>query len=512
MALTVGELAGMPELEVGVIAGRSGLGSEVRWAHVTELADPVPWLRGGELVLTVGLGIGAGEDAQREYVRRLSAAGCAGLGFALDTWIDRIPPVISRTADEVGFPLLRIEGRTPFIAVVEAVADHYARVRLREQQRVLTAQDAMVRAALRAGFRGVLQELAVVTEGDAVLLDPGGTTREASEAAERPWHAAVRKAAAGGDRPHGMTVLPDGAAAVLMQSLGTSGSVLGWLALRCASPVSVHTRMLANHAASLLAVDLQRSQAARRDRNRRRARTLTLVLRDDTDEHLLAHVPALLELPEQPCEVAVYPVRRPEELLDAAADAVHLLMGDTAAAGRIAMGVVADALAVVLPEPTGARPRLGERLLDVLRGAPHGPDRAGACVARGAEELRTAVRRARRASATGTGYHHVDDVDTWSLLRRALSPDAAEEFTTRVLGRLREHDERNGSALLRSLRYYLKHDTNIEAAARDLGVHRNTLRTRLRAAERVSGRPFTAQHRMELMVALSLDEDDRPTG
>ncbi|GAA3737621.1 purine catabolism regulator [Spinactinospora alkalitolerans] len=506
MALTVGGLVELPGLQVRVVAGRSGLGREVRWAHVTELADPVPWLRGGELVLTVGLGIGASEHEQREYVHRLFDAGCAGLGFALDTWIERIPPVVPRVAEELGFPLLQVEGETPFIAVVEAVADHHARARLREQQRVLTAQDAMVRAALRAGFRGVLHELAGATEGDAVLLDPNGMIRETSAQAERPWHAAVRTAATSGARPHGMTVFQDGDAAVLMQSLGMSGNALGWLALRCASPVSSHTRVLANHAASLLAVDLQRSRAARRERNRGRARSLALLLDDAAPAHLAEHAPALLALPAAPYEVAAYPARRPEDLLDPAADAVHDLMGDTAAAERTAVCAVPGALVAVLPEFAEARPRLGERLLEALRGAAHGPDRAGACAARDAAELRTAALRAQRAAAVGPGYHHADDVDAWSLLRRSIPRAAAEEFTTRVLGRLREHDERNGSALLVSLRRYLERDANIEAAARDLGVHRNTLRTRLRAAERVSGTPLTARHRMELALALSLDE------
>ncbi len=87
-------LTARPDLEIRIRAGHGGLDRTVRWAHVTELHDPVRWLRGGELVLTVGLNVGATEAEQRAYVARLDTAGCAGLGFALDTWLTEIPPAM----------------------------------------------------------------------------------------------------------------------------------------------------------------------------------------------------------------------------------------------------------------------------------------------------------------------------------------------------------------------------------------------------------------------------------
>ena len=46
------------ELEVRVVAGEAGLDRPVRWVHISELADPTPWLSGGELLLTTGLQLG----------------------------------------------------------------------------------------------------------------------------------------------------------------------------------------------------------------------------------------------------------------------------------------------------------------------------------------------------------------------------------------------------------------------------------------------------------------------
>ncbi|MDX6511805.1 MAG: hypothetical protein QOE36_1309, partial [Gaiellaceae bacterium] len=49
--LTVGDIAAMPGLGLQVAAGSAGLPKDVRWLHVSELSDPIPWLEGGELLL-----------------------------------------------------------------------------------------------------------------------------------------------------------------------------------------------------------------------------------------------------------------------------------------------------------------------------------------------------------------------------------------------------------------------------------------------------------------------------
>src|SRR4029078_5878662 len=52
--LTVADIIALPQLELEVAGGGDGRGRVVRWAHISELDDPTPWLRGGELLLTTG--------------------------------------------------------------------------------------------------------------------------------------------------------------------------------------------------------------------------------------------------------------------------------------------------------------------------------------------------------------------------------------------------------------------------------------------------------------------------
>ena len=62
------------ELELEIAAGEAGLDRAVRWVHISELADPTPWLSGGELLLTTGLQLGD-ERAARAMSSGSSSTG-----------------------------------------------------------------------------------------------------------------------------------------------------------------------------------------------------------------------------------------------------------------------------------------------------------------------------------------------------------------------------------------------------------------------------------------------------
>ena len=53
--LTVREV--LADVDVALLAGEANVDMPVRWVHISELPDPTPWLSGGELLLTTGLGL-----------------------------------------------------------------------------------------------------------------------------------------------------------------------------------------------------------------------------------------------------------------------------------------------------------------------------------------------------------------------------------------------------------------------------------------------------------------------
>lgn len=507
MPLTVADVLAMPMLEITLLAGRSGLDNPVRWAHVTELTDPVPWLRGGELVMTVGFGLPGSPAGRVEYVERLSRAGCAALAFALDEHLTEMPDEIVDAASRLGLPLLQVTGRTPFIAVAEAVARWHADERVRGERRAAAAQEAMARAALRHGSLGILRALAEHTDCETLLLDPRGRPRISAPEGDRPWHAEAAEAVGRITGPRGSLVVDRGDRVLHVQSLGFTGTPRGWLALS-GGPTDWHTRILANQAACLLAIELVGLHRARSRAHAQRAAVLSGVL--DADRAALPfaadRLAEICPMPPPPYEVIVA-VAGPQvaagSLADPALDALSDVMGDPAAEETVFVCPRPDGLLLVVPQTT---PRLGPALTERLAALTGLEIAAGACGARDVGEIAAAVRHA-AALAAGPGYTHVDDLESWALLRDALDPEGAARFADVVLRPLREHDLRHGGTLVASVRAFLDCGASVEAAARRLGVHRNTMRARLQTAERVCGRDLgKSRDRLELWLALSLDE------
>jgi purine catabolism regulator len=114
--LTVASLIG--ELGLKLVSGEESAAAPVRWVHSTELPDPTPWLKGGELLLSTGLQLG-GPKAQRELVDRLADHEIAGLGFGTGFAHKRLPAALVTAARRRGFPLFEVPYELPFIAITE---------------------------------------------------------------------------------------------------------------------------------------------------------------------------------------------------------------------------------------------------------------------------------------------------------------------------------------------------------------------------------------------------------
>src|ERR1700745_3909405 len=175
MRPTLASIVHPSALKPTVRAGEDRLDVPVRWAHVSELADPVPYMEGGELLLITALKLDAEDPkAMRRYVRRLVGAGVVGLGFAVGVNYDEIPKALVDTAEEEGLPLLEVPRRTPFLAISKAVSAAIAADQYRAVTAGFAAQRELTKQALNAGPEGLLTALAAQVDGWAALYDASG--------------------------------------------------------------------------------------------------------------------------------------------------------------------------------------------------------------------------------------------------------------------------------------------------------------------------------------------------
>lgn len=456
--IPLGALLADRELGLRHLAGPAE--AVVHAVHASEMADPSPYLLGGELLLTAGGGLGTDPD---RYAARLVGAGAAALGFGVAPVHEEVPAELAAACERHGLPLLEVPPRTPFTAVARSVWRLMAQARTRELRRVTEAQQSLAAAAARPDpVPAVLARLAATLGGWAALLAPGapgaasGAALGVAHASGKPPAEAVRGAVGAlAER------VAAGAAATATDTL--SGTDLAAYAVGGGQVLALATpaRAPGDHTiASVGAVLLTLLTANRPARAEAEAASLTRLLLDGDPAGAIAPGPWY---------------------------AVH-------ARGAGDPRALAEALGTVLLDPRGPTVRLlTDREPAAQPGwrlgvsAPAAPDalagvadaQAGRALER-AEAARTALARHR----AGAGFA--------GLVGGAEARAHAEA----LLGPL-------SPALRDTLRAWLAHHGSWDRAAAALGVHRNTVRQRIARCAALLDRDLDdPDTRMELWFAL----------
>jgi PucR family transcriptional regulator, purine catabolism regulatory protein len=467
--LTVRDISATEGLGLRVAAAADGLANEVRWVHVSELADPTPWLEGGELLLTTGLGVGDLSATQRAYVRRLSEHGLAGLGFGVGFGFPDVPEAIVEEADRLGFPVLAVPYDVPFIAITKAAFAHLASEELERVNEALAVHERLSQAVLEG--RGVQALLAILCERlvcSLALVDGSGRTV--------------------GERHSGRRLGFDGALELPVIAHGET-SVLR--AQREGDPFSEYDRLVLHHGRTALAFELSRRRAVSSAELRLAGDLLEDLEHDRLDERDVARRITAFGLdPSRPYAALIAHAddgasERVRTVVARELDGRGIRYLSTARPDRAAFLLEAEAEAPVV--------ELARAVADAEQGARVAVGRPA--TGRGLGRSLLEARAALDASAGRVGTYH----DLGSLELLLGLPDAAlEAYVDRVLGPV----ARSGT-LVESLRALLDAGCRWSDAAAQLGVHRHTLRYRMeRLAERTGRHPDRPQDRMELWLAV----------
>ncbi|WP_369193466.1 PucR family transcriptional regulator [Streptomyces djakartensis] len=548
MPPTLASLVHHSALKLTVRAGGDRLDVPVRWAHVSELADPVPYMEGGELLLITALKLDAEDpEAMRRYVRRLAGAGVVGLGFAVGVNYEEIPEALVDAAEEEGLPLLEVPRRTPFLAISKAVSAAIAADQYRAVTAGFAAQRELTRQAQTGGPEGLLAALAAQVDGWAALYDASGAV-----VATAPEWAGRRAARLTGDvqrlrdRPAPASSVvggPENEDRVELHTIGTGRRPRAALAVGTAAAPGTAERYAVHSAIALLTLTTERSRSLQAAEQRVGAAVLRMLLAGEPD-HARAVAGdlygGLLDAPFRMMVAERVPVSASAALARAearsaapAADRPSAAAADTpgdplAALADIVESAAARAGEAVLVVPEGERlvvlatdggaaaaacaqyaaaletarsggrekvPGGEEDDLVVGLSAPAGPIAASAAYKQAEQALSVARRRGRVL------VEH-EQMAAGSVLP-LLADDAVRAFADGMLRPLYEHDATGRGDLVASLRAWLSKHGQWDAAAADLGVHRHTLRYRMRRVEEILGRSLDdPDARMELWLAL----------
>lgn len=455
--------------------------TEVGWAHSSDLLDPTPFLEVDNLLLTTGTQFAA--DAAAEvydaYVARLAAIGVGALGFGTEVVRITPEPLVAACVDH-GLPLLEVPYRTPFLALARRIADARAAQDHARDLWALDAQRALSLAALSAErIAGVLEELSrrlsatvllldahgeVLSEHGRPALEPGQLDAVQTEA-RRLLHRRLRSGSAL-DLPAGAGSHDTGRT-VTMQTLGRRDELRGVLAVAVAERPDTSATAVITSAVALAEFAVE--DAAQREESTLalNAQLFQLALVGHVDAVRDVLVAAGRQLPEAPVRLLL------TELADDL-DAGELEHALTVRTARSQQWVLATRwqhrFAAVVPadDARAAAETVATRRTPVVVSRPVG----WADLVSALHETRDALDSAGKdvavlelETSAILGLLSREDIET--LARERLAPLAAAP---------------DGTELRRVLETWLRQNAAWDPAARELGMHRHTLKAQVRRA------------------------------
>ena len=492
---------GLPE----VVAGADRLDSPIRWVHVAEIADIAPLLRGGELVLTTGIGLPGEASRLREYVAALVEAGVSGLMVELGRRYRReLPTALVRAAERLGLPVVVLRRETLFVDVTEAVhagildaqlAELRASERLHEIFTRLSVEGASPGEVVRqvaqlAGHPAVLENLShQVLAVDAAGHDPAGLLGS--------WESRSRAVRADGRTGY------DEASGWLVTTVGARGEDWGRLIVTLGVPPSARETVLIERAATTLALgrllDRQEASLERQAHGTLISGILTHAYSDPQEAAARARALGVRLSGRRLLGVVVRAMAEPppEDLTDlaeavaAAARRAEL----SALVGILDEGTPQARVGVLasLPHRADVERALAEMAYGLRSGGDRAPVMAAGSVVDSLRDVRRSFLEAEQVAdvAAQSGgdrlFYRLPDLRLRGLLHLLRDDARLQTFVERELGPLLEHDAQRGGDLARILSAYLDAGRNKALAAQRAHLSRPALYERLHRIERVLG-------------------------
>jgi PucR family transcriptional regulator, purine catabolism regulatory protein len=469
--ITVEDLLRSPALQLRLLAGESGTGRRVAWAHVSELEDPTPWLFGSEMIMTTGMALPRGAAGQRSYLERLDDAGVACLAVSERMFAPPLTASFFAAAASRGFPVVEVPIPVPFMAISQevaaAVAPGGAGQRLNAQLQVFGAVQWL--AAGNVSAAEIFARLERLSGYSLYACTLHRTQLLEGLRVPPPEYADLIPATATSP-----PTVPGGYVLPVTGPRGTAGYLLA-MESPSAAPAGVS---VVQHIATVAALQLSMVAHEREMLRRSGAETLAEMLQ------------GLLEGAAVTRRLAAngFAVDRPLRLAVIPGGADDDRVADALASAGLPCFILRqqDELLVLMQDGEADRAALTGAVL-VAVGFSRPFSAAGSSVAVARREARWALARALEAGRPVVSYGE-DRTEKW------LTSETAElqALAAQVLGAVVEYDTEHSGGLVASVRVWLEHDRQTDRAARALHIHPNTLLYRIRRFEQISGRSLAS--------------------
>lgn len=488
--ITIADAVAAPELGLRVVSGHDRLDVPITSAHVSELVTPHEWLRGGELLMTVGLLLEMDEPSCIAYLENCQAGGVAAVALGLGAQLpyQECPPPLRRAADLVGVPLLEVPGDVPFIAVTKWVFATMAEQERRDLEAAMSANRRLTQVATASTpLAALLDVWAEISDADCVVTDgvgrvlarTPGTSEETTHEATDILHKAIEKSAGSltGWSLHGRFEI---------HTVGDHVPLAYVILGSQMNPVARHSSTVL---VSLLALEVERRHVATQPERQRRASVFGQLMRSAIKP---AHAQQLAESVGWKSTFVQVAVIKPDP---ANTDALVHRLRTSLSPGLIR--VHGGMVEIAHPE--------SDQLIGTISALAPGLA-VGVGTAVRVDALAVSATQARSLVLVSEQVGRVVSAaegDTVQLLLGLAAPRVLRGFADSVLAPLDQLDGHERIDLLRTLEEWLRVNGAWDPAAARLSLHRNTVRNRIARISTLTGRHMdNGDDRMELWLAL----------
>lgn len=487
--------SGLPE----VLAGADRLQRTVRWVHAGEVPNIASLLKGGELLLTTGYGLGTRPAEQRAFVRTLAERGIAALVVELGPRFTRLPSALVETARSAGLPLVQLHREVPFVTVTEEIHTEIVNGHYTLLQQAEEVHRRCTEALLGGG--GVPQVLRILADfsGNPVFLETADGqllySAGAGAAGADPLQVWEGMRGQHKEEPPAGTTLVD----VPGGGPGTGSVRARLVVLPVAAPVAPVHRLAAERAAGILAVVLMQARQEEELAARGRGDFLTDLAEgriEAEDAPAQARVlgfkpgnspllPVVMRLADGLAPGGGWAVLARAVAEELASVGVPVLLGVRPVEGRVPLllGLRAESERSTVADRVAAALRAGVERAGMQRPGAQ-PPVVVVGVAGGWAAASAGLRHAAETATAAQGlsdrpWYDARRLDIDLLLWRLREHPDLAAFVDRAIGPLRDHDRRSKPPLLPTLETYLAHAGRKAETARELHLNRQTLYNRL---------------------------------
>lgn len=500
MAFSVADALELTSLKLGdarVLTGEDGLDRDVQWVHSAEIADIAKFLRGGELLLTAGLGIGRTDAEQRAYVRGIANAGAAALVIEESgRAFDKVPETVVDEGIRCGLPVVALTHEVAFAAVSAEVHDILTEQQLRALRREREIETIFSELLLEGGDHiSIVQKLAELTGSTVVVEDASHRVAVCEVVGDSPFGSPDSSVLESTAWEQHARVLHGAHTRCVRRAVLMRGQLWGYIHLLDgqAPEIDFTAAFVVERAATAIAIALLTDRSREAVDDQRSTALLThLMLGELSGEMFVEHAGRLgYQLGRD--EIFVVVTNKAREV-DAA-----IIQTRTAFNSAAISADMGDYLITVAPRRARQQVENAVRADRRFRSGGTSRNVAPAMIA-------LAVRQAKSAAAvarSSTGLLYFDDLGVERILVSLADGPELAAFVDDELGPLLTADEQAHTPLLPTLRAFLLADGRKTDAADALYIQRRTLYNRLERMSAILGRSLDdPETRQRLLLAV----------